>query len=98
MTCVSRLTSMQASENLHSSSVLVLLNKNPLDSKVLLHLLRAGCFLHQAEGNNSGGKAADGGKAFPIRTIYFESQSAFPEINSFTYEAASMYARNASLP
>ncbi|KAF3632893.1 putative pentatricopeptide repeat-containing protein, mitochondrial-like [Capsicum annuum] len=61
------------------------------DSTVLLHLLRAGCFLHQAEGNNSGGKAADGGKAFPIRTIYFESQSAFPEINSFTYEAASIY-------
>ncbi|XP_055812138.1 uncharacterized protein LOC129882039 isoform X2 [Solanum dulcamara] len=60
------------------------------DSTVLLHLLRAGCFLHQAEEFNSGGDAADGGKTFPIRTIYFESPSAFPEINSFTYEAASI--------
>lgn len=61
------------------------------DSTVLLHLLRAGCFLHQAEEFNSGGDAVDGGKTFPIRTIYFESPSAFPEINSFTYEAASIY-------
>lgn len=66
--------------------------------QVLLHLLRAGCFLHEAEENNSGGDAADGGKTFPIRTIYFESQSAFPEINSFTYEAAATYVRNDSLP
>lgn len=57
----------------------------------MLHLLRAGCFLHQAEEFNSGGDAVDGGKTFPIRTIYFESPSAFPEINSFTYEAASIY-------
>jgi hypothetical protein len=27
-------------------------------------------------------------KDFPIRTIYFESPSAFPEINSFTYDIA----------
>ncbi|XP_068640538.1 uncharacterized protein [Aristolochia californica] len=27
----------------------------------------------------------------PIRTIYFETPSAFPEINSFTYETASTY-------
>ena len=30
----------------------------------------------------------DGEIAYPIRTIYFESASAFPEINSFTYETA----------
>jgi hypothetical protein len=27
-------------------------------------------------------------KDFPIQTIYFESPSAFPEINSFTYDTA----------
>ncbi|XP_020579992.1 FAD synthase isoform X2 [Phalaenopsis equestris] len=27
----------------------------------------------------------------PIRTIYFETTSAFPEINSFTYETAALY-------
>ncbi|KAF3441814.1 hypothetical protein FNV43_RR15729 [Rhamnella rubrinervis] len=57
------------------------------DSTVLLHLLRAGYFLHKGEQSCSNG----GLKDFPIRTIYFESQSAFPEINSFTYDTASTY-------
>lgn len=57
------------------------------DSTVLLHLLRAGYFLHKREQNC----ASEDPKDFPIRTIYFESQSAFPEINSFTYDAAANY-------
>ncbi|KAG8374210.1 hypothetical protein BUALT_Bualt11G0107400 [Buddleja alternifolia] len=61
------------------------------DSTVLLHLLRAGYYLHKAEKNlstiDSGGAEIE----FPIRTIYFESLSAFPEINSFTYDTASQY-------
>ncbi|OWM82439.1 FAD synthase [Punica granatum] len=57
------------------------------DSTVLLHLLRAGYFLHNTEKSCSNGEVAD----FPIRTIYFESSSAFPEINSFTYDTAKMY-------
>ncbi|CAN0926950.1 Probable FAD synthase [Linum grandiflorum] len=57
------------------------------DSTVLLHLLRAGYFLHKGEQSCSNG----GLTSFPIRTIYFESPSAFPEINSFTYDAASRY-------
>uniref|UniRef100_A0A2P2JXL5 FAD synthase n=1 Tax=Rhizophora mucronata TaxID=61149 RepID=A0A2P2JXL5_RHIMU len=57
------------------------------DSTVLLHLLRAGYFLHKGEQGLSNGSLT----SFPIRTIYFESQSAFPEINSFTYGAASCY-------
>ncbi|WCJ34514.1 phosphoadenosine phosphosulfate (PAPS) reductase family protein [Euphorbia peplus] len=57
------------------------------DSTVLLHLLRAGYFLHKG-----GDSCFNGGLInFPIRTIYFESSSAFPEINSFTYETASSY-------
>lgn len=59
------------------------------DSTVLLHLLRAGYFLHKV-GENSA--AANGDvKDFPIRIIYFESPSAFPEINSFTYDTAATY-------
>ncbi|KAK6231668.1 MoaB/Mog domain - like 1 [Theobroma cacao] len=57
------------------------------DSTVLLHLLRAGYFLHRREQNCPNGVLTD----FPIRTIYFESASAFPEINSFTYDIAKMY-------
>ncbi|KAL4605547.1 hypothetical protein ACB092_09G036900 [Castanea dentata] len=57
------------------------------DSTVLLHVLRAGYFLHKAEQSCSN----EGLNDFPIRTIYFESTSAFPEINSFTYDAASAY-------
>ncbi|OIT27215.1 PREDICTED: FAD synthase-like [Nicotiana attenuata] len=60
------------------------------DSTVLLHLLRAGYFLHRAEESCSK-DVVDGENTFPIRTIYFESASAFPEINSFTYETAATY-------
>ncbi|KAJ7976910.1 FAD synthase [Quillaja saponaria] len=57
------------------------------DSTVLLHLLRAGYFLHKgAQGCCDGDE-----KDFQIRTIYFESPSAFPEINSFTYDTATTY-------
>ncbi|CAK7343192.1 unnamed protein product [Dovyalis caffra] len=57
------------------------------DSTVLLHLLRAGYCLHKMEQNCSNGSL----NGFPIRTIYFESSSAFCEINSFTYDTASSY-------
>ncbi|XP_021892724.1 LOW QUALITY PROTEIN: probable FAD synthase [Carica papaya] len=57
------------------------------DSIVLLHLLRAGYFLHKGEQSCSNGSVSD----FPIRTIYFEISSAFPEINSFTYDTATTY-------
>ncbi|KAM3288185.1 hypothetical protein P3S67_021615 [Capsicum chacoense] len=55
------------------------------DSTVLLHLLKAGYFLHKAE-ESSSQDVADGENTLPIRTIYFETSNAFPEINSFTYE------------
>ncbi|KAJ9559186.1 hypothetical protein OSB04_013800 [Centaurea solstitialis] len=61
------------------------------DSTVLLHLLRAGYFLHQVDCGLSNGDLSSHASTFPIRTIYFESPSAFPEINSFTYETASSY-------
>ncbi|GKV48398.1 hypothetical protein SLEP1_g55222 [Rubroshorea leprosula] len=57
------------------------------DSTVLLHLLRAGYFLHRGEQSCSNGSLMD----FPIRTIYFESTSAFPEINLFTHDTATIY-------
>ncbi|KAG5402741.1 hypothetical protein IGI04_008860 [Brassica rapa subsp. trilocularis] len=57
------------------------------DSTVLLHLLRAGYFLHKKEMSSSNG----GLSSFPVRTIYFESPSAFTEINAFTYDAAQTY-------
>ncbi|KAK4767571.1 hypothetical protein SAY86_015321 [Trapa natans] len=57
------------------------------DSTVLLHLLRAGYFLHNANKSCPKEDEAD----FPIRTIYFESSSVFAEINSFTYETAKIY-------
>ncbi|KAF7818655.1 FAD synthase [Senna tora] len=57
------------------------------DSTVLLHLLRAGYFLHKGGQNSPNGSLND----FPIGTIYFESPCAFPEINSFTYETAATY-------
>ncbi|CAA0829719.1 phosphoadenosine phosphosulfate (PAPS) reductase family protein [Striga hermonthica] len=56
------------------------------DSTVLLHLLRAGYYLHCKKLS-----ADDDERSFPIRTIYFESPSTFPEINSFTYDIASIY-------
>ncbi|KAL8193054.1 hypothetical protein R6Q57_026951 [Mikania cordata] len=61
------------------------------DSTVLLHLLRAGYFLHQVEQGQSNGGLSDGEYTFPIRTIYFETPTVFPEINSFTYETAFSY-------
>ncbi|TXG58449.1 hypothetical protein EZV62_016278 [Acer yangbiense] len=57
------------------------------DSTVLLHLLRAGYFLHKGEQSCSNGGLTN----FPVRTIYFESSSAFTEINSFTYDISSLY-------
>ncbi|OIV92369.1 hypothetical protein TanjilG_09967 [Lupinus angustifolius] len=57
------------------------------DSTVLLHLLRAGYFLHKRGQSNANGDLKD----FPIRTIYFESPCTFPEINSFTYDTAAAY-------
>ncbi|KAL4560481.1 hypothetical protein LXL04_032633 [Taraxacum kok-saghyz] len=61
------------------------------DSTVLLHLLRAGYYLHKVNSGHSNGDLSTHASTFPIRTIYFESPSAFPEINSFTYETASSY-------
>ncbi|KAK8621811.1 hypothetical protein V6N13_081243 [Hibiscus sabdariffa] len=57
------------------------------DSTVLLHLLRAGYFLHRVEQSCSNGILTD----FPIRTIYFECTSVFPEINTFTYDTSKTY-------
>ncbi|KAK4419252.1 FAD synthase [Sesamum alatum] len=61
------------------------------DSTVLLHLLRAGYYLHVAGKNLSIENPGNAEITFPIRTIYFESPTVFPEINSFTYETASTY-------
>ncbi|KAK6943876.1 Phosphoadenosine phosphosulfate reductase [Dillenia turbinata] len=61
------------------------------DSTVLLHLLRAGYVLHKERQCCSNGDLVDHESIFPIRTIYFESASAFPEINSFTYGTATTY-------
>ncbi|KAL5717016.1 FAD synthase [Ranunculus cassubicifolius] len=61
------------------------------DSTVLLHLLRAGYFLHIKKPDTSTGNLADCMLKCPIRTIYFESTSAFPEIDSFTHEIAATY-------
>lgn len=58
------------------------------DSTVLLHLLRAGHYLSEANQRSPNGNL----KGFPFRTIYFESSSAFSEINSFTHGIATMYA------
>ncbi|KAI3472039.1 hypothetical protein Pfo_028727 [Paulownia fortunei] len=41
--------------------------------------------------NLSIGDPGDAEITFPIRTIYFESPTVFPEINSFTYETAFTY-------
>ncbi|CAL9057975.1 unnamed protein product [Musa banksii] len=61
------------------------------DSTVLLHLLRAGYYLHKGKPECSNGSLSDSVLNCPIRTIYFESPCAFPEINSFTYETATVY-------
>ncbi|PKA65417.1 FAD synthetase [Apostasia shenzhenica] len=60
------------------------------DSTVLLHLLRAGYYLYTKE-TGSFKDDMDSQSKCPIRTIYFESPSAFPEINSFTYDTATVY-------
>ncbi|XP_057983007.1 uncharacterized protein LOC131167941 [Malania oleifera] len=61
------------------------------DSTVLLHLLRAGYFLHKGEDTYSNGGLTDNKFSCPIRTIYFETSSAFHEIDSFTHETAATY-------
>ncbi|XP_064996610.1 uncharacterized protein LOC135632119 isoform X4 [Musa acuminata AAA Group] len=61
------------------------------DSTVLLHLLRAGYYLHKGKSECFQGNLSDSMLNCPIRTIYFESPSAFPEINAFTYETATAY-------
>ncbi|OVA06951.1 Molybdopterin binding domain [Macleaya cordata] len=61
------------------------------DSTVLLHLLRAGYFLHKEKPDHSSGIPTNCDLKFPLRTIYFETPSAFPEINSFTYKTAETY-------
>ncbi|KAG0453143.1 hypothetical protein HPP92_025807 [Vanilla planifolia] len=60
------------------------------DSTVLLHLLRAGYFLYKDEAN-SFKRNMDSTLKCPMRTIYFETPSSFPEISSFTYETAATY-------
>ncbi|GJN06198.1 hypothetical protein PR202_ga23902 [Eleusine coracana subsp. coracana] len=59
------------------------------DSTVLLHLIRAGYYLYKKDSGD--GAQIDALKNCPVRTIYFESPCAFPEINSFTYETVSDY-------
>lgn len=60
------------------------------DSTVLLHLLRAGYASVEAMGvRDSDHVQSKPNRA--IRTIYFESPGAFPEINAFTYETAETY-------
>ncbi|KAL2481361.1 phosphoadenosine phosphosulfate (PAPS) reductase family protein [Abeliophyllum distichum] len=61
------------------------------DSTVLLHLLRAGYYLYKSGKDNSTGDPDDCAITFPIRIIYFESPSAFSEINSFTYDTATSF-------
>ncbi|KAK9153897.1 hypothetical protein Sjap_001377 [Stephania japonica] len=62
------------------------------DSTVLLHLLRAGYFLHlKKKSDSSKGNLSNDELKCPMRTIYFESPSDFPEINSFTYETTASY-------
>lgn len=61
------------------------------DSTVLLHLLRAGYYLHEEEGRKCNDNQSASLPRCPIRTIYFETPCAFPEINSFTYETATKY-------
>uniref|UniRef100_A0A0D6R103 FAD synthase n=1 Tax=Araucaria cunninghamii TaxID=56994 RepID=A0A0D6R103_ARACU len=60
------------------------------DSTVLLHLLRAGYALVEAR-EDGGNEPVWSKPKHPIRTIYFESHGAFPEINAFTYTTAKAY-------
>ncbi|KAG2587785.1 hypothetical protein PVAP13_5NG173100, partial [Panicum virgatum] len=62
------------------------------DSTVLLHLLRAGYYLHNAASSGHADITVHHAvQNCPIRTIYFEDPNTFPEIDSFTYETASTY-------
>ncbi|KAK3163539.1 hypothetical protein QOZ80_1AG0005030 [Eleusine coracana subsp. coracana] len=60
------------------------------DSTVLLHLLRAGYYLHSTSSGDTD-KAVQTVQNCRLRTIYFEEPNAFPEIDSFTYDTASTY-------
>ncbi|PWZ30161.1 putative FAD synthase [Zea mays] len=61
------------------------------DSTVLLHLLRAGYYLHRTSSGDVDSTALQTAKNCPMRTIYFEDPDAFPAIDRFTYETASTY-------
>lgn len=62
------------------------------DSTVLLHLLRAGYAAAEAkQGFCNGGNPQINETPHLIRTIYFESPDAFPEIDLFTHETATLY-------
>ncbi|CAA0830437.1 phosphoadenosine phosphosulfate (PAPS) reductase family protein [Striga hermonthica] len=77
---------------LYSVDELALSFNGGKDSTVLLHLLRAGCYLHAVGKNDrSNLDSGEAGNKFPVRTIYFENPTVFPEINSFTYDTASAY-------
>ncbi|CAO2207773.1 unnamed protein product [Urochloa humidicola] len=58
------------------------------DSTVLLHLLRAGYYLHKA---SSGHVVHHAVRNCPMRTIYFEDPDTFHEIDEFTHETALTY-------
>ncbi|KAL6850530.1 hypothetical protein ACP4OV_021157 [Aristida adscensionis] len=60
------------------------------DSTVLLHLLRAGYYLHRT-GLGDKDRTVHAVQNCPMRTIYFEDPTTFPEIDSFTYQMASTY-------
>ncbi|KAG2611340.1 hypothetical protein PVAP13_4KG130600 [Panicum virgatum] len=58
----------------------------------MLHLLRAGYYLHKATSSGHVGITVHHAvQNCPMRTIYFEDPNTFPEIDSFTYETASTY-------
>ncbi|MCO5549161.1 hypothetical protein L7F22_002628 [Adiantum nelumboides] len=61
------------------------------DSTVLLHLLRAGYAAAEGMQEFNNGAEAESQKQHPIRAIYFESPDAFPEIDAFTLETATLY-------
>lgn len=59
-----------------------------LDIQVLLHLLRAGYYLHRTSAGHID-STVQTVKNCPMRTIYFEDPNIFPEIDRFTSETAS---------
>ncbi|GJN37858.1 hypothetical protein PR202_gb26853 [Eleusine coracana subsp. coracana] len=61
------------------------------DSTVLLHLLRAGYYLHSTNDSGDTDRTVQTVQNCRMRTIYFEEPNAFPEIDSFTYDTASTY-------